>query len=132
MLILNLQPHAVEYLSGKSSSTVHYLANEPQDSVYNIESVDDKHVNIEGRTANLATLSATAILEEIYHPSVSGCGSGVSYTLTSARWSGGNTEAGFSALIEVPVVESFSDGWEIKVKFSEPLTEFSLVSRPYI
>ena len=97
--------------------------------MYIIEAIGDKYVNFQGSTSDIETLSATsAFLEENVHPSVTGCDDGVNYTLTSPRWSGGTARGGFSALIQVPVVEDISDGWAIKIKFSEPLKQFSLVS----
>ncbi|XP_072037535.1 uncharacterized protein [Amphiura filiformis] len=119
---------ASNYKDVKSSSTVHYFENKDYDSVYVIESVGDKYINIQGETAELTTLTATAILQEYYHPPVAACDNGTTYTLTVPRWSGGSNLGGFSALVQVPVVEDINDGWEIEIRFSEPLEQFTLAN----
>ncbi|XP_072041189.1 uncharacterized protein [Amphiura filiformis] len=116
------------YKDGKSTPTVHYFKNKDYDSVYVIESLGDKYINIEGDTADVDTLNATAVLEENYHPPVTACDNGTTYTITAPRWSGGSNLGGFSALVQVPVVEPISNGWRIEMRFSEPLALFTLAN----
>ena len=117
------------YNGTASSATTHYFHNLYYDSVYEVAALNTQSMTLQGTTADVDTLSTIGVLlTENYHPHVDSCaGSGTTYTYTSPRWSGGDGDAGFSGLIQIPVDEAITEGWEVQIKFSEPLTYFALV-----
>ena len=117
------------YNNSASSPKRHFFHNLYYDSVYEVTALNTQSMTLQGTTADVDTLSTTSVfLYENYHPPVDACSdSGTTYTYTSPRWSGGDGDAGFTVLIQIPVEEPITDGWEVQIQFSEPLTYFALV-----